>query len=296
MSHFVVLVVGDENIPDLLHPYQEQYSGDPSIDPRFEFVDKTDEVKKDFEAYDFVSKGYLLIGPESQEGVVRSNSIVSFLESQHGLPTLESFAYWWEGYEPDSEGRFGHYHNPNAKWDWWAVGGRWQGFFTHKDGSKVNTIRKGDWDMQADMDKAAEAASKRWDIANAIISRHAEFEPWSAFVKMVEAKEVTWEEARTSYHAQPLVQEWQSADNDIMWEDPSDYMMGKDTYVAQSAISAISTFAYIKDGQWVGGAKMGWFALDYDANMTVGEWRSHYLKMVQDLDDDTTLTVVDCHI
>jgi hypothetical protein len=64
----------------------------------------------------------------------------------------------------------------------------------------------------------------------------------------------------------------------------------------QEIATRLTTFAYIKDGQWVGRAKMGWFALDYDANMTVGEWRSHYLKMVQDLDDDTTLTVVDCHI
>ena len=33
-----------------------------------------------------------------------------------------------EGYEfNELEGGWGRWHNPNAKWDWWQIGGRWRG-------------------------------------------------------------------------------------------------------------------------------------------------------------------------
>ena len=32
--------------------------------------------------------------------------------------------------------------NPNAQWDWYQVGGRWKGFFTLKDRSKVTTCER----------------------------------------------------------------------------------------------------------------------------------------------------------
>lgn len=38
--------------------------------------------------------------------------------------------------------------NPNAKWDWWVIGGRWAGYFTTKEGREVDIIRvrEIDWD------------------------------------------------------------------------------------------------------------------------------------------------------
>ena len=39
---------------------------------------------------------------------------------------VEQFAREYHGYEKH-EGKIGRWTNPNAKWDWWKVGGRWSG-------------------------------------------------------------------------------------------------------------------------------------------------------------------------
>lgn len=35
-------------------------------------------------------------------------------------------------------------YNPQSKWDWWVIGGRWDGFYTLTNGFKANVARKGD--------------------------------------------------------------------------------------------------------------------------------------------------------
>lgn len=41
--------------------------------------------------------------------------------------TLEEYAFEYEGYDEDNirDGRIGCLTNPNKKWDWWVIGGRW---------------------------------------------------------------------------------------------------------------------------------------------------------------------------
>jgi len=53
------------------------------------------------------------------------------------FPTFEAFMAEWHGHEERNAetGRYGYYENPNAKWDWYQIGGRWSGFF------KVKPIR-----------------------------------------------------------------------------------------------------------------------------------------------------------
>lgn len=43
---------------------------------------------------------------------------------------FESFIKEWAGYEKDAEtGKYGYWENPNAKWDWHQLGGKWNGYF-----------------------------------------------------------------------------------------------------------------------------------------------------------------------
>ena len=42
------------------------------------------------------------------------------------------------------EGNFGHWDNPNGKWDWWEIGGHWAGFLGRgRNSAKVKTVK---WD------------------------------------------------------------------------------------------------------------------------------------------------------
>jgi hypothetical protein len=50
---------------------------------------------------------------------------------------FEEYAREWHGRtERMIPNRFGYWQNPNAKWDWYEVGGRWAGF-------KLNFGRRG---------------------------------------------------------------------------------------------------------------------------------------------------------
>lgn len=52
--------------------------------------------------------------------------------------TLGAVAEQWMGIDKDpSTGAYGYWFNPNGRWDWWVVGGRWANTFTVKPGNKL---------------------------------------------------------------------------------------------------------------------------------------------------------------
>lgn len=53
-------------------------------------------------------------------------------------------------------------YNPQSKWDWYEVGGRWDGFFINKDGEEVDSIRKGDIDFDAMVGRQAKLRREQW--------------------------------------------------------------------------------------------------------------------------------------
>src|SRR5206468_2164876 len=67
----------------------------------------------------------------------------------------------WFGGEIDEEGNLYYTSNPNAKWDWYSLGGRWQGLFSLKaDGSKVDQANKGEIDF--DKSRFADYPDRPW--------------------------------------------------------------------------------------------------------------------------------------
>ena len=54
-------------------------------------------------------------------------------------------------------------------------------------------------------------------------------------------------------------------------------------------------FAIVKDGKWYEKGKMGWWGMVSDEQLGV-DWHSQAKMLMEDLPDDTLLTIVDCHI
>lgn len=213
--------------------------------------------------------------------------------------------------------------NPNAKWDWWTIGGRWSGFFQMKPGvvgtlgkigvpemfasdaqraelaiervTKADTARKGDIDFDRMRDAAEQKAGARWDKANAIIAGRS-VRLWpdvrAAFPEDIEA-------ARKAFWAQDVVRGLrQSADDELRWFENDDlalWLGSREQCVFNARCGAICTHAVVKDGQWYERGEMGWFAIVHDEKP--GEqWERQFASLLDGLPDDTTLTVVDCHI
>ena len=116
MSHFVVLVIG-EDPEKQLEPYWELDLPIEKLenDPRAVF-----EVKIVEDGLEEAFKQWKKEGP-SQTGNHNYKNTTQWLKEWHGFTYKKGVGY-------------GYYHNPNAKWDWYEIGGRWTGYFELKEG------------------------------------------------------------------------------------------------------------------------------------------------------------------
>lgn len=225
----------------------------------------------------------------------------------------------------EETGKKGYWENPNAKWDWYSIGGRWAGFFTHKAGAeaekpvphygvamglseapKDNTadvLVKGDIDFEKMRADAAHDAALEWDFVADIFNGLPEHKPWSLFLH--DGGE-DLDGARKLYHAQPRITAWQEKAKatrdqrrempvDLVFGNADDFLVSRADFIQAAKNRVGVTFAVVKDGKWYERGAMGWWGI------VCGEkdqetWNSMFSKLVDELPSDTLLTVVDCHI
>lgn len=110
MSHFTVLIIGNEDrIEEVLAPYNEQ------DEDYFEFKEEYPDVKT---AVDGVMEKVNKYDHAKDMGLVEKYE--EFISK--GEP--EQVLFDWDNYKIE-DGKVGNKNNPNAKWDWWVIGGRW---------------------------------------------------------------------------------------------------------------------------------------------------------------------------
>ena len=109
MSHFITAVFTrpGQDYEELLEPYNEQ-----------------DEAYMEFQPCE-----------ETQEELQAEYNKV---KKKYSYQSFEQFMSEYYGYHKEGDA-WGYLTNPNAKWDWYEEGGRWNGFFRTKDGKNVNS-------------------------------------------------------------------------------------------------------------------------------------------------------------
>ena len=290
MSHFTVMVIG-ENVEEQLAPFQENNDGDCPKE-YLEFDDRTDEVLADYEALND--------------------------EEKAKYPTLEKYVEEYAGHpahEIDGETRYGCWDNPNSKWDWYQIGGRWSGLLRLKPGAEgemgerswanrdekikpgfCDSALKKDIDFDAMRQTAADEAAESWDEAHEIIGDRT-WLTWeqvqSVITESDEAVDV-WEKRRIFYNEQEALKAVRSKyDNPFMNLDK--FLVPREEFVADARAAACTTFAFIKDGEWYERGEMGWFAAVANEKPR-DEWSEQFARMIDELPEDVRVTIVDCHI
>lgn len=261
----------------------------------------------------------------------------SWEEIEVPIEKVQSFAEWaadWyglhfvrEGHEPDLADlhKYGYIvvrkaevvavvdrTNPNKKWDWWELGGRWTGFFKMKPNRPPimvgrpglmterakrghgDVAKKRDIDFDGMRDEAGDKAAERWDVVNAVLREHPPLETWES----ARARFENIDDARDFYHKQPAMVALRAnkqASEHTLWDGPDKYLVSRVEYVQRARDSAISTFAVVRDGKWYERGKMGWWGVVSDEKDDA-EWSRQFAALLDELPDDTLLSVVDCHI
>ena len=269
---------------------------------------------------DLCRRTYLV--PDGHEKVkVHSSEVMTFaewIERDHGqkivplgrLPDLSGEHKY--GYTiVDAEGevvRAIDRTNPDKKWDWYSVGGRWMGFLKlkdgaagplgepgvfgneseHKNGADITMTRDVDFDGMRD---TAEATARgAWDRAQTIIAGRS-FETWKEVISRFHDDHKA---ARETYWEQPVCVDMRNA-REFSWDGPDEFRCSLADYVARARRKAVQTFAVVKDGVWYARGTMGWWGVVHDEE-NEDEWERRFADLIDSLEDDALLTVVDCHI
>jgi hypothetical protein len=203
--------------------------------------------------------------------------------------------------------------NPNAKWDWYVVGGRWTGYFTLKEGTNgdlgrpgtfgnqakprtADVIRKQDIDIEKMRNDAQLEAETAWDTIRGIVSDMAGFKSWQ---ELREELADDMEKVREIYHEQVQLKLLEQARKDGIKLSPfldlEDYNCSRDDYITRARNGALASFAFVRDSKWYECGDMGWWGIVSDEKDPT-EWANEFNKMFDDLPGDTLLTLVDCHI
>jgi hypothetical protein len=341
MSHFTVLVIGPD-FESQLAPFQENNMGDcPKT--YLEFNDQEDELLKEYnegsservlmpdgrklhtfdDAFRVPNRGVFDSGPSH---VVPKHLTTKKIPLKELYATFEEFAEDYHGKEERDpiKGRFGYWENPNAKWDWFVVGGRWGNFFKLKrgrtgksgrrplvmGGGECNEPGHADQVLKRDIDiigmrkDAEDAAAKAYDFALSIVEGTPPNQSWEV-VRDEHGEDM--DAARKAYRKQPRIVAWDAADKAARADRKSYWPFGifdgpdflltttREQYIARARAGAISTHSVLKDGKWHERGSMGWWGCVHDEK-DEETWLSMFNKLIDDLPEDTLFTVVDCHI
>lgn len=107
--HFSVLVISKtgktKEVEGLLEPFFEH--------DHYQFDDKTEEIKEKWDKYD---------------------------EKDKFDNNIENYAVQYFGASIEND-KYGFWYNPNAKWDWFKIGGRWDNHLPIKTKEKLNVCK-----------------------------------------------------------------------------------------------------------------------------------------------------------
>lgn len=342
MSHFTVMVISDKPL--------DEVSLDPILMPWHEYectgldneyvvdVDMTDEVTEEFNKpcdvvvladgkiigrYDDSlytdstdEHGYKCKNRALPEGAVEKE--ISAEEARkHGIgykTMAECAEDYYGGFERD--GRFYRHTNPNAKWDWWVVGGRWSGMLKPKydpriDPKNIGSDGKVKWPTEwANIGNIAQLK----DIAIDELRAEAEKDVREQHAKATEIIAgrpfKTWEEVRTefgdekiddarkAFHDQPVIQDLRAAELLPFFdvdEALKNFRGSVETLVANARGRVLQTYAIVKDGKWYEKGEMGWFGMSSNEKDPEA-WDREFAALLDGLPPETWIAIVDCHI
>lgn len=209
--------------------------------------------------------------------------------------------------------------NPNARWDWYVIGGRYSHrLFKKSDKGPIscNSCKVSELDLdalRAERQKgrrnALESAAKRLTSETGV---EWDFEKLNAYWR-----EEIYPAVQAEFAKDPKAfgYEWQIRFN----EEPESFAIykvwrvdGVIPYLAYEGlydfyqieednledwinnVPALSAWAVVKNGEWFEKGKMGWWASSSN-EMSDAEWDRQFDKMMSELRPDQHLTVVDCH-
>lgn len=280
MSHFTVAVITDKlnKIEEMLAPYSENMEVESYVDETKEAIINSAKERK---ARILQRKG---------KGEELDKYDIEYLNANTDEELYKLEIYDDESY--DENGNHLTTYNPNSKWDWYEIGGRWNKILLVKE--EVKDIEEGtpSWGNLDSINKKAPEGFK-W-VTGAKI-KDIEFEKAIEFNNTYNKSIRFWE----------LYVEGQKPQNEeekemIKWEiyRKEYYIERYETKENYAKInSTFTTWALLDEKGWHEKGKMGWFAMANDTKDSELLFIEKFTETIQKPENqDKYLVIVDCHI
>lgn len=266
MSHYAVLVIHkeDQDIEEFLAPYSEHLE----VEPYLKY--KHDEALK----------------------ALRNE--YGYEEEEIDDVLLESFVKEYSSYSL-KDGDVYTTYNPNSKWDWYTIGGRFSGKLELTEEGRINAVSEIEKKYHIDIDLKSlhEDSDYLRHVDTAPLKYVKWFTPLSDEEK--EKKRRWWEINIEGDEPK----DGEEKDKYFFWNP--DWFRRRykdaDTYIKTEEMTAF--FAVVTlDGEWHEPSKMGWFACTDGEPEDELQWNLDFYDnfIKPNLDSDLICTVVDCHI
>lgn len=287
MSHFSVAVFTKPNgktVEELLAPYNENIEYEPYI--QYTKEQAIAKVRKEIEDYKNGTYAKYLADPKKYEEEHNNERHLNYLKNEFPKQLTwtdeecyQDKAKYYDEDMIDADGNLLSTYNPNSKWDWYSIGGRFPGKLKanngkHGEGSAFNnnpmvdgefdSARVGDIDWSMDMDEYNKAI-RYWEVV---------------------------------VEKQPL-REDENKDDFINWYKDGyyeEYYRDKETYA--KIFASFGTYAVVTpDGIWHEKGQMGYWGISSETGDESLDWDLYYKeRFIDAADPDWTITIVDCHI
>jgi len=225
-------------------------------------------------------------------------------------------------YEPETDRAYTlSTYNPESKWDYWRIGGRWGDYFPAKEAGP-GLIRGGrGWDspkkdpftrmqhphcdggpirllaFDVMRDEEERLKGQRYDLWEKVSADTPPAKAWSHFYGLVELKEIDMDAARKLYGDQPRIASAKQHD-EFRWACPvEEFLPDREEYIAAARRGAVAGYALVTlDREWVAPGRMGWFGMSSDGPGERDGYHHAVNRYLDQLDQDTFLIALDCHI
>ena len=270
MSHAVVLVTfptepDDNMIDEVMLPYHEYEC--TGIKEYLQKIDVTDEIKQEYEKYN------------------KGETFDEYIDNEYGDE---------EDFYIRENDKIYKITNPNAKWDWYQIGGRYSYFINplmFKDIEKYNEsniiFQKKDI-VYGVTDKKRKSVRKCFEEVNKFVN---ELEKYG-----IDLKTANNDELRRHYNYVKSNNVFSEEVDEILDSFVGFISIVKGTITEDEYIVSYSDytpFALLHEGEWYEMGRLGWFAHVFDEN---NNWDKDFIEIWNTIPDDYWIVVIDFHI
>ena len=282
MTHFTVLVRYEGDIADaeakiggMLAPFDENKQV-----PRYKLRMKKKSVQHALEYFN------------KKRGM--SSSGVTVGETELTPEEIKEY----EGAEGGKDGRGYFYwstYNKLSKWDWYEIGGRWQGMLMLKADAQGTYYRKPNIDRHdlSIMEQLKKVSGKSGTQIDLAYLKDVDWERMS----VMETARVTEDYYRAVEFVLKELDTGKKFD-DLVASLYFEYDVSDESLEERiERVRRFATHAVVDEHGWHEWSKMGWWAVTYDEKESQADWNAKFAgRFLSNPTEKTVIVVVDCHI